>query len=399
MVSESDLDICIIGGCGHIGLPLALTFTNAGLRVGIYDLDASKIEQVQGGKMPFLESGADELLDEALAADRLAFSISPKIISRAPIVICVVGTPIDEFLNPSLHIFEDVIEDAAPWLQPRALVVLRSTVYPGTTEWVEKALGERGCDVDVVFCPERIAEGKAVQELRELPQIIGSDSAVASERATELFALTSVKPVMCTTREAELAKLFTNTWRYMKFAVANQFFTIATDAGLDYNRVLNAIRFDYPRAQDLPSPGFAAGPCLLKDTMQLSAFTGNTFVLGHAAMMVNEGLPEMLVRKIDRDFGLSGKTVAILGMAFKAESDDIRASLSYKLRKLLWFAGATVVCTDPFVEAPEILTLDEALADAEIVVIGAPHEAYRDIDLGERVVIDVWAVAAGEISV
>ena len=136
----------------------------------------------------------------------------------------------------------------------------------------------------------------------------------------------------------------------MKFAVANQFFMIADQAGVDYTNVLRAIREDYPRAQDLPGPGFAAGPCLFKDTMQLSAFTSDHFPLGQAAMQVNEGLPAYIVSALERRYGgLQGKTVGILGMAFKAESDDTRASLSYKLRKLLSWSGARVVCTDPYV--------------------------------------------------
>ena len=158
----------------------------------------------------------------------------------------------------------------------------------------------------------------------------------------------ATKTIRTSTKEAELAKLFTNTWRYMKFAVANQFFMIAHDAGVDYTNVLHAIREDYPRAADLPGPGFAAGPCLFKDTMQLSAFTADHFPLGQAAMQVNEGLPAFIVAALERRYGgLQGKTVGILGMAFKSESDDPRASLCYKLRKLLSWAGARVLCHRP----------------------------------------------------
>jgi UDP-N-acetyl-D-mannosaminuronic acid dehydrogenase len=387
-----DLDLCVVGGCGHVGLPLALRFVAAGCRVGIYDVDEEKVDLVRRGQMPFQEAGADELLASALSTGSLELSTMPAIVKQARNVVLVVGTPIDEFLNPSTRAFTAVVEELADWLAEDALLVLRSTVYPGTTEWVAQELASRERRAHVVCCPERVAEGKAIEELTSLPQIIGADDDESRERAGELFGRLPVATVFTTTREAELAKLFTNAWRYLKFAVANQFFMIAEEAGVDYDRLLGAVRDDYPRAADLPGPGFAAGPCLLKDTMQLSAATGNAFVLGHGAMLINEGMPDFIVRQLLDDIDVRGRTVAVLGMAFKAESDDTRASLSYKLRKRLGFAGARVLCTDPYVDDPSLVDLDTALAEAEIVVIGAPHACYRDLDLSGRRVVDIWGV-------
>jgi UDP-N-acetyl-D-mannosaminuronic acid dehydrogenase len=177
----------------------------------------------------------------------------------------------------------------------------------------------------------------------------------------------------------------------MKFAVANQFFTIAHNAGVDYTNILRAIREDYPRAADLPGPGFAAGPCLFKDTMQLSAFTADHFPLGQAAMQVNEGLPAFIVSALERRYGgLTGKTVGILGMAFKSESDDPRASLSYKLRKLLSWSGARVLATDPYVADDRLVSLDCVLKESDILILGAPHRSYRDLEIGGKDVVDVW---------
>jgi UDP-N-acetyl-D-mannosaminuronic acid dehydrogenase len=273
---------------------------------------------------------------------------------------------------------------------------MRSTVYPSTTAYVHQHLEARGCRVDVAFCPERIAEGHALEELHSLPQIIGADDDRAAARAEELFRVLASKTIRTSTKEAELAKLFTNTWRYMKFAVANQFFMIADQAGVDYTNVLRAIREDYPRAVDLPGPGFAAGPCLFKDTMQLAAFTSDHFPLGQAAMQVNEGLPAYIVAALERRYGgLQGKTVGILGMAFKSESDDTRASLSYKLRKLLSWAGARVVCTDPYVQDERLTTLECVLDESDVLILGAPHKAYRGLQIGGKDVVDVWG-ALGE---
>ena len=395
-MTSHDLDVVVLGGGGHVGLPLSLSLANAGLRVGVYDTNQATLERISLGEMPFLENGADALLRELLPTGRLELGSDAEMIGRTDQLIVVVGTPVDEFLGPSMTIFEKTVDQIAPHLRDGALVVLRSTVYPGTTGFVRQHLAARGCSVDVAFCPERIAEGHALEELHSLPQIIGADDERARERAEALFRSLVDKTVPTSTKEAELAKLFTNTWRYMKFAVANQFFMIADQAGVDYTNVLRAIREDYPRASDLPGPGFAAGPCLFKDAMQLAAFTSDHFPMGQAAMQVNEGLPAYIVAALERRYdGLEGKTVGILGMAFKSESDDTRASLSYKLRKLLSWAGARVVCTDPYVNDPRLTTLECVIEESDILVLGAPHKAYLGLQIGGKDVVDVWG-ALGE---
>jgi UDP-N-acetyl-D-mannosaminuronic acid dehydrogenase len=360
------------------------------------DIAEATLARIGRGEMPFLETGADELLAELLPTGRIELSASAEMLRRTRQVIVVVGTPIDEFLNPSMTVFERTVEQIFPHLQPGTLVVLRSTVYPGTSEYMAGAFEARACNVDVAFCPERIAEGHALEELSSLPQIVGSDDDEAGDRAEKLFRSLTSDIIRVSTKEAELAKLFTNAWRYMKFAVANQFFAIAHSAGVDYNRVLHAIRTDYPRAADLPSPGLAAGPCLLKDTMQLAAFTADHFQLGQSAMQVNEGLPAYMVEAMERRYGsLRGRTIGLLGMAFKAESDDIRSSLSYKLRKLLVWSGARVLCTDPYVADPRLVPLDQVIAEAEILVLGVPHRVYRDAKLGDRELVDIWGALGG----
>jgi UDP-N-acetyl-D-mannosaminuronic acid dehydrogenase len=394
-----DLDVVVLGGAGHVGLPLSLAFADAGLRTGIYDISQPALDRIAAGQMPFMENGADELLRKILPTGRLELSTDGAILERTLQIVVVIGTPVDEFLAPSMTVFERAVAQIAPHLRDGALVVLRSTVYPGTTAYVAQHLAGRGCQVDVAFCPERIAEGHALEELHTLPQIVGADEDVAAKRAAALFERLGVRTIRTASKEAELAKLFTNTWRYMKFAVANQFFMIADQAGVDYNNVLAAIRTDYPRAADLPGPGFAAGPCLFKDTMQLAAFTADHFPLGQAAMQVNEGLPAYIVSALDRRYGgLTGKTIGILGMAFKAESDDPRASLSYKLRKLLGWAGARVICTDPYVADDRLTTLDCVLSESDLLILGAPHKAYRGLDIGGKDVVDVWGALGNGIA-
>jgi UDP-N-acetyl-D-mannosaminuronic acid dehydrogenase len=394
--SNRDLDVVVLGGGGHVGLPLSLALAEAGFRVGIYDTNAATLDRIAAGDMPFRESGAEALLRRLLPTGRLELGTDAAMIGRTDQLIVVIGTPLREALGPSMTVFERAVEQVTPHLRDGALVVLRSTVHPGTTAHVRRLLAAAGCTVDVVFCPERIAEGHALEELRTLPQIIGADDDVAADRATALFNVLVHKTVRTTTGEAELAKLFTNTWRYMKFAVANQFFMISDQAGVDHTNVLRAIREDYPRAADLPGPGFTAGPCLFKDAMQLTAFSSDQFPMGQAAIEVNEGLPAYIVAALERRHGgLQGKTVGILGMAFKAESDDPRASLSYKLHKLLDSAGARVLATDPYVRDERLVSLDRVLDESDILILGAPHEVYRDLHIGGRDVVDVWG-ALGE---
>jgi UDP-N-acetyl-D-mannosaminuronic acid dehydrogenase len=388
----NDLDLVIVGGCGHVGLPLALSLADSGYTVGINDIDRTKVEMVRAGKVPFLETGAEDLLKKVLPTGRLELSTDPSMLSRTRTIILVIGTPIDEFMNPSVRIFDRVLDELTPHLQKGSLVVLRSTVFPGTTESVARRLHLAGVEAEVVFCPERIAEGHAIEELHTLPQLVGANTDDAYAKASKLFERLGVSVVRTTPLEAELAKLLTNTWRYMKFAIANQFFQIAHRSGADYNQVFNAIRHDYPRAQDLPAPGFAAGPCLLKDTMQLSAFTPDHFPMGQAAMQVNEGLPGYIVETLNARQPLLGRTVGILGMAFKGESDDPRASLSYKLRKLAQFKGATVICTDPYIVDETFEPLEKVLRESDLLIVGAPHRAYRTLELDDREVVDVWGI-------
>jgi len=390
-VSAPDLDVVVLGGGGHVGLPLSLAFAASGLRVGVYDTNRATLDRIGLGEMPFREGGADELLRDVLPTGRLELSDDPAAVGRADVLVIVIGTPVDEFLGPSMTLFEKTVDQVAPHLRDGTLVVMRSTVYPGTTSYVAQAFADRGRRVDVAFCPERIAEGHALEEFRTLPQIVGADDPAVGDRAEALFARLGGEIIRTSSKEAELAKLFTNTWRYMKFAIANQFLMVADQAGVDYTNILEAIRRDYPRAADLPGPGFAAGPCLFKDTMQLAAFTSDHFPMGQSAMQVNEGMPAYIVSALERRHGtLRERTVGILGMAFKAESDDPRASLSYKLRKLLAWAGARVLCTDPYVQDARLVPLETVLAESDTLVIGAPHRAYRDLDVGDREVVDVW---------
>lgn len=394
MIKEEIKKIVVLGGGGHVGLPLSVMLAAKNFSVTILDTSPKVVDVINSGKMPFLEPGAEPLLKVARKENTLVATGDAACITNAEIVIVVIGTPVDEHLNPDPNLLPLTIQEILPFMKDGQLLVLRSTVYPGVTSMVEELILSFGLNVDVAFCPERIAEHNAIVELQTLPQIVSSSSESGYERAKDLFSKLTPSIVQLSPSEAELAKLFTNTWRYIKFATANQFYMMANNRNLDYEKIRYAVRFDYPRAQDLPSAGFAAGPCLFKDTMQLAAFSDNSFQLGHSAMLINEGLPLYIISQLEKKYPLKELTVGILGMSFKAESDDIRSSLSYKLKRALKFRAKNVICTDEYVGSDidsSLVTLENVLQNADVLIVGAPHAAYSRLTT-TKPVADVWGI-------
>jgi UDP-N-acetyl-D-mannosaminuronic acid dehydrogenase len=386
-----EVDICIVGGAGHVGLPLGIVFANNGLTVRIFDLNEQSLETIAAGQMPFDEHGAEPLLKKVLDQGKLFFTSKPEGMSTAKAVIVTIGTPVDEFLNPDARVIQKWADQARPYLSQDQLLILRSTVYPGTTDWLEKHLRKMGMPMKVAYCPERIVQGFAVKELQELPQLVSGVTPEAEDAAAAIFQRIAPKVVRLSTMESEFAKLFANAYRYIHFAIANQFYMIADSAGVDYNRVLSGLKQNYPRANGIPGAGLTAGPCLFKDTMQLAAFSRNQFPLGHAAMLVNEGLVLYMVDQIAQEYPLEETTVGLLGMAFKADCDDTRSSLSYKLKKTLAIKARAVLTTDPQVTTdPALLPVEQVIEQSDLLILCTPHSAYRDLDIAGKPIVDLW---------
>lgn len=382
-------DVCIAGGLGRVGLPLGISLAHSGRKVVLYDINRKAASTVSEARMPFVESGAEEILKKVLGKN-LFISTDKKIVSKARFLIVAIGTPVDEHLNPKFDVFRKFFDGIKGLIQNGQHVILRSTVFPGMTERIKERLEAEGISPKVSFCPERIAQGRAMEELRELPQIIASFDEAAFNEAKELFSSLTGEIIFLKPAEAELAKLFTNIWRYIQFAISNQFYQIATEQGLDFYRIYDAVKYKYPRAGSFAPAGLTAGPCLLKDTMQLASHSNNTFFLGHAAMLVNEGLPNFLVRQLGLKYPLGNKTVGILGMAFKAESDDKRESLSYKLKNILETEAKKVLCSDVYIKDGSV-PADELVRDSDIIILAAPHKQYAGLVIDEhKVLVDVW---------
>jgi UDP-N-acetyl-D-mannosaminuronic acid dehydrogenase len=390
--------LAIVGGCGHVGLPLGMAFAQKGFQVDLIDASQDRVAQVNQGRMPFQEEDTDVLLPQLVASGRLKAVNDDAVLEDAVAIIVTIGTPVDEYLDPSVGAFDRAFSGLLSRVRPKQLVILRSTVFPGMTDRLARRLEEMGrSDVDLAYCPERIVQGQSLLELEQLPQLVGGATPRAAQRAGALFGLICPKIIYLKPIEAELAKLFCNAWRYINFAISNQFYVMAEHFGADFHRIYQAMREDYPRMQSFARAGFAAGPCLVKDTMQLGAFNHGSFVLGQAAMMINEGLPYLLVQHLKRDYPLTEMTVGVLGMAFKPNNDDPRDSLSYKLRKVLLMECKRVLCSDPYVADPELTPLAEVLDQADLLIVGTPHDCYRGLSF-KQPVIDITATIRSQES-
>lgn len=382
--------ICIVGGCGHVGLPLGLVLADRGFDVTLLDINANAVGLINKGIIPFQEEGAEELLKKEINKN-LFVTDDADVVRIQDVVIFITGTPVDEHHNPKIHEVLNVVEKYLPLMNKEQLIILRSTIYPGTTEIIEQKLQKHfNTRPKLAFCPERILQGKGIEEIKNLPQIVSAVSDEAAKEASEIFSKVAPKIIRLEPIEAELSKLMLNTWRYLEFAIANQFYMMVEDKGLDFYKIFEAMKEDYPRAKNYCKPGLAAGPCLFKDTMQLSAFYRNQFFLGQSAMLVNEGLPNFLVSQLEKKLGsLKNKKVALLGMTFKANNDDIRESLSFKIKKELEFKLADVLPSDPYLK--DTYKLEDALSKCDAVILGVPHNEYLNLKI-DKPYVDCWNV-------
>ncbi|MEZ6068419.1 MAG: nucleotide sugar dehydrogenase [Planctomycetaceae bacterium] len=348
----SPLRVAVIGGGGHVGLPLGMLLCDRGHTITLIDSSTQRLAEIESGVMPFMEVGADELLPACLASGRFQLRTTSERLDQFDVVIVTIGTPVDEYLDPNIRAFDRTMNDVLAKMRSEQLLMIRSTVFPGVVDRLGRIVEERALGIDVCYCPERIAQGHALREITQLPQITAGCSPTAAKRANDFFTDLGAKVIEVTPVEAEMAKLFSNSYRYINFAISNQFYMLAERFGANFQRIYEAVTTDYPRMRGFARSGFAAGPCLLKDTMQLGSFNHNLLSLGQHAMMVNEGLPSFLVEQLRERHDLTQATVGILGMAFKGNCDDARSSLSYKLRKILTLDCRRVLCTDPHVQDP-----------------------------------------------
>jgi len=387
--NNKSTNICIIGGCGHVGIPLGLALASKDFNVTLIDINKQVADTINSCKLPFIENGAEELLKKHIGKNLIATTDADNV-KNQDVVVFVTGTPVDEHHNPKINYVLKVIKTYLPLMNKNQLVILRSTIFPGTTEIVDNILKKEFGTSKLAFCPERIVQGDGIKEIFNLPQLISATSNEAREQAIEIFSKIASKTINLEPKEAELAKLMTNTWRYIEFAIANQFYMMTESAGLDFYKIFEAMKDDYPRAKNFASAGLTAGPCLFKDTMQLNAFCRQHFGLEQAAAFINEGLPKFLVGQLEKKMvSLKDKKIAILGLTFKADNDDIRESLAFKVKKELEFKMSEVIVSDVYLK--DTVDYKTAIEIADGIILGVPHKEYRNLKINKPF-IDCWNI-------
>lgn len=382
--------ISVIGGAGRVGFPFSMVLASIGMSVEIIDTDEKKLNLIKKGESPYIEYGIEQILNKIKKFD-LRYSTNFENVNQSDIIILTIGTPIDEYLNPDYKSFFATLETLLNFLKKDQLLILRSTLFPGTSKKIDQIIKKRKLNIKLAYCPERISQGNCLNEITNLPQIISGNSKLAIKEAEIFFKKITKKTILLNFEEAELSKLFSNSWRYIKFAIANQFYTICEDNNLSFEKIRDAMVMDYERASDLPKSGFSAGPCLFKDTMQLSAYSRDKFTLGHSSMLTNESLPNFLVNKLKSKKSINRKKIGILGMAFKPNNDDTRDSLAYKLKKILINEGAYVFCSDLYINDNTFIDSKSLINKCDIIFIGCPHSGYKNIKFKKnQTIIDCW---------
>ncbi|MCW3040361.1 MAG: nucleotide sugar dehydrogenase, partial [Solirubrobacterales bacterium] len=384
-----DLDVAVVG-IGRVGLPLALAFADSGLRTIGIDANPEIVSTVQDGRMPFEEPGAEEILERAQADGMLEVSGRVADAARARHIVLTLGTPSFSHIEIDVSQIRSVLDDLLPHLQEGHCIVLRSTIAPGTTEFVAGYLEMHrgftvGEDLFVAHVPERIAASRFFAEISSLPCIVGGIGERSGEVAAEPFAALGARVVQTSPIEAELAKIWTNILRYTMFALPNRLMMECEQYGANVFEVIDLINRDYPRG-GMKLPGMTAGTCLRKDfTFSEERSPAPGMLL--AVSRVNESVPLFLLDGIKRRLAggkLRGRKVAVLGLAFKGDTDDERDSLSFKLMRLLERELALVAAHDPH-SPSSTLTLAEAVADADAIVLATNHTAWKDPQVLRRI--------------
>ncbi len=397
----STADVAVVG-LGRVGLPLALSFADRGLNTIGIDIDVARLRSLHEGAMPFSETGAQQLLERVRAAGRLTLSERVVDAARARQIVITLGTPSFSHIEIDMRDIRAALDELLGALAPGHSLILRSTVAPGTTDFVAGYLHKRrgfaiGEEVYVAHAPERIAAGRFLAEIDSLPCIVGGVGPRSGDVAAELFGVFDAPIVQTTPVQAELAKIWTNILRYTSFALPNLLMMDCERYEANVFEVIELINRDYPRG-GIALPGLTAGTCLRKD-FAFSEERSNAPGMLLAVSRVNESVPLFLVEGCKRRIGsLSDKRVAVLGLAFKADTDDERDSLAHKLVRLLERELADVVAHDPHVSTPTP-SLEEALRGADVVVMATNHSEFREAHTlaaiaayaGEQcLVVDPW---------
>ncbi len=383
-------DILIFGGLGHIGLPLGLLFASKNKKVVLYDLNKKNINIIKNKKMPFMEKDGQLFLNKYF--ENITPSSDPTYIAKTKVIIICIGTLVKNS-KPELKKFLKDISKIKKYINKNHTIIIRSSIYPGTCDKIKKIFD--GLNNNISYCPERVVQGKTLEELPKLPQIISGINQNSINSSKKIFNLICKKTIVTSILEAELIKLFSNAWRYINFSISNQFYMICEKYNINFDQLRNKMIKGYERNKDIPKAGFAAGPCLFKDTAQLNSFLKNEFTLGKTATKINQNFPKFIYEIIYKKYKskLVKKKIGILGMSFKSDIDDIRDSLSISLLKLLKKKKLKVKISDEYALLPGNIDKNKLINESDIIIVGVPHSNYKKIHIPKnKFVVDSWGL-------
>jgi len=383
--------VCIVGGAGHIGTPLGLALSSKGYNVILIDKNKENIKKINHGIMPFIEKGCVKLLKKMISKRKIFATPDLSEVKGCKYIIVCLGTPVNKRFEPNLKNFINFFYNLKKYLSSNHIVIIRSSIYPGVCNKIFNII--KGRCKNLSYCPERIAQGKSLKELPKISQIIAGKNTKSKLESGKIFKKVCKKIIYTKIIEAELIKLFSNAYRYINFSISNQFYMICKNQNLDFFKIRKIMRDDYKRNENIPMAGFTAGPCLLKDTIQLSSFYNHKFSLGLTAMSINESLPKFLIKELNKKYDLKKKTVGVLGLSFKAENDDIRDSLSIKLLKHLKSKKIRTLQSDEYYKDKNNIDKNLLVKKSDIIIISTPHRAYKNLKINKKkVLIDIWGL-------
>ncbi len=381
-------EIAIIGGAGHIGTPLGINLSKIGFKTILIDNNLKNIKLINNGKMPFFEIGSEKILKRLIKEKKLvATNMLQKVENCKTIIICI-GTPINKNNHPELENFFLFFYNLKKYLKKNHHVIVRSSIFPGTIDKIKQIIG-KNCNL-ISYCPERIAQGYSLVEQGKISQIVAGINEKSFIEAKKIFFKISGNILKAKIEEAELIKLFSNAYRYSHFSLSNLMYMMCEEKNLNFPKIRKLMVNGYDRNKSIPYSGFVSGPCLFKDTMQLSSYYKNSYKILENIRKINEGLPNFVFKNLNKKYDLKKKKIGVLGLTFKPESDDVRDSLPMKMVKLLKSKKIKVFCSDQYFKNKDTCSLRKLIKESDIIIIGTEHKIYKKIKFPKtKIVVDI----------
>ena len=378
-------DVSVVGGAGHIGLPLSCYIASKGHKVTIIDTNEDVLKNLKNDNLPFSEVNLEEYWKLA-KNNNIELSNKTQSIENSDFIVITLGSSSE---IEDVKIFDSLLNDVLQNARPESKIILRSTINIETIETIETNELFIEKDLKLAYCPERIAEGMSLEELPTMPQIIGVKNDEDFQIFHSFFDSINISSKKTTFRNAVFLKLFTNTYRYAEFSLVNEFYNIAKEQLIDFDDIVSLAKDNYPRLKNLPSKGFVGGPCLIKDTKTFIKEYDESNSLLSSIQNVNDKFFENIFNECLEMF--ENKTVIQLGLSFKPNSDDLRSSLSLRFYFYLIENGFKVYPVDKFVKSEEIKFYEFGEVEdlTNNILIATYHDYFKKLNLSNKKVVTV----------